>query len=223
MRTGCAVDVDLLPRASQLLGLVRNQLHCPWQLHTQVEGVKVPDGVSVVSHIPPLYASLADWLHVQIKEGHVCVFLEIDNRSHALLVCYPAESWQGQKCSAKQLKPLTSRMHKCLRGLLVLISFEDHHSKACKIPGICPSTAYGWKGCWWQLHLLKLYLSRSSGVWRHDPTMRSSRMSENLMPSSCLYVRLLPILCCITSEYSSDFAVSPSTACAPEGAPMICL
>lgn len=72
------------------------------------------------------------------------------------------------------------------------------------------------------VHLLKLYLSTSSGVWRHDPTMRSSRMSAKLMPSSCLYVRLLPILCCITSEYSSDFAVSPSTACAPGGAPMIC-
>ena len=142
MRTGCAVDVDLLPRASQLLDLGRDQLHCPWQLHAQVKGVKVPDGISVVSHIPPLYASLADWLHVQIKIGHVCVFLEIDNSAHALLICYPAEHQQGQKCSTQQLKPFTSRMHKYLFDLLILTSFKDHHSKACKIPEMCPLTAY---------------------------------------------------------------------------------
>lgn len=91
MHTGCAVDVDLLPGASQLLDLVCNQLHCPWQLHAQVEWIEVPDGVSVVSHISPLYASLADRLNIQIEERHVCVFLEIDNSSHALLVCYPAQ------------------------------------------------------------------------------------------------------------------------------------
>lgn len=36
-------------------------------------------------------------------------------------------------------------------------------------------------------------------------------MSAKLMPSSCLYVRLLPIRCCITSEYLSDFCSSSAS------------
>ena len=50
--------------------------------------------------------------------------------------------------------------------------------------------------------------------------MRSSRMSAKLMPFSCRYDRALPICWDITSEYSSDFACSPSSkACSPADIP----
>ena len=86
MLTSCTVDVHLLPRALQRLDLVCNKLHRPFQPHAQVEGVKVPDGMPVVRHISPRHAALSNWRQVQVKEGHVCVLLQVHYGPNSLLV-----------------------------------------------------------------------------------------------------------------------------------------
>lgn len=56
------------------------------------------------------------------------------------------------------------------------------------------------------------HLSRSCGVCRHDPTIRSSSTCAKFIPCSWRYTSELPIFSCISLLYSSDLASSSASS-----------
>lgn len=77
--TCSTMDVELAPATGCLFDQVCNSF---WEPLPQAEWVKVSDRKPDMFDVAELLTTVNDWVDVQVKVGHVRVFLQTEDRPH---------------------------------------------------------------------------------------------------------------------------------------------